>query len=81
MTTYTIKTTEKEANDIVRGGKTFIFRNAEAGYRVGDSVEFRVVKNCKPKLHDIEKQKYVIAYLTDNAPIESGFVALGIRRL
>ena len=81
MTTYTIKTTEKEANDIARGGKTFIFRNSEMGYRVGDSVLFRVIKNSKPKMHDIEKHTYVIAYLTDNAPIESGFVALGLRRV
>ena len=81
MTTYTIKTTEQEANDIVRGGKTFIFRNSEAGYRVGDGVLFRVVKDRRPKLHEIEKQKYIITYVTDNVPIESGFVALGIRRV
>ena len=81
MTTYTIKTTEREANDITRGGKSFIFRSAEMGFRVGDGVLFRVIKDSRPKLHDIEKQKYVITYVTDNAPIESGFVALGIRRV
>lgn len=80
MTTYTIKTTEREANDIARGGKTFIFRNSELGYRVGDSVLFRVIKDSRPKLHDIEKMQFVITYVTDSAPIDSGFSAIGIRR-
>lgn len=80
MTTYTIKITEEEANDVAKGWKTFIFRNADLGIKQGDQIHFRVMFKARPRPHDIEKQKYVATYVSADAPIDKGFMVIGIRR-
>lgn len=80
MTMYTLKTTETEANQILAGVKMFVFRSNQTAYRVGDRISFRVVKQSRMVKHKIEDNVYEICYVSENAPVEKGFVVIGFRR-
>lgn len=80
MTTYTLKTTLSEADDIAEGRKTFVFRSSMNSIGYGDEITFRVVKNGTMTRHPLEKQRYCVTYVSGDAPIEKGFVVIGFRR-
>lgn len=80
MTIYTIKITENEADEVVKGNKMFVFRNADLGVKAGDQIRFRVMFKTKPRPHAIEKYNYVATYASTDAPIQKGFAVIGIRR-
>lgn len=81
MTQYTIKTSVEEADQIVKGDKTFIFRGDQCKYGFGDRIMFQVCKNGKQTRHPIEKRKYQVTYVTADAPMEAGWRAIGFRRI
>lgn len=82
MTTYRIKTTEIEANEILEKGKRIIFRNRQY-YEIGNKFSFLVFKDGKPVLNKIQNKMYEItAVLTnENAPIEQGYTVIGFKEI
>lgn len=79
MTTLVVKTTLQEADDIAKGMKPFIFRNIQCGY--GDEIQLRPYKDGKMTRHPIEKMKFMVTYVSEDAPIERGFKVIALRRL
>lgn len=80
MTIYTIKIAENEADEVVKGNKMFVFRNADLGVKTGDEIVFSVRFRTKPRPHEIEKFRYVVTYASADAPVQKGFAVIGFRR-
>ena len=80
MTIYTIKMTEKEADEVARGDKMFVFRDSALGIKAGDELHFQPMFKAKPRPHKIESMKFEVTYTSEDAPIERGFSAIGFRR-
>ena len=80
MTTYTIKIAESEADAVIKGDKSFVFRNSSLGIKPGDELIFRVMFRVKPRPHKIENMKFKVTYASDDATIEKGFAVIGFRR-
>lgn len=80
MTQYTLKTTLNEADDITAGRKTFVFRASMNHVSFGDELIFQVMKQGMLTRHPIEKQKFLVTYVSNDAPIEKGFSVIGFRR-
>lgn len=80
MTIYTLKTCEKEADDIFSGRQMFIIRSDRHGYRIGDRINFLVMKNGRPVTHKVEGVAFEISALP-RAPLEDGYKVIGFRRL
>ena len=82
MTTWTIKTNENEANKILENTVTFIFRSDKDYFKVGDTIQFRVIKNNREVLHKINSRTYTVTTVLDymKAPIERGYTLIGFRR-
>lgn len=81
MVTYTLKSTEQEANQILANSKAFVFRSSDTAYRAGDRIKFQVMKQGRPKKHSIENNLYEISYASEQAPVEKGFMVIGFRRI
>lgn len=81
MTMYTLKATENEADQIVSGAKMFVFRSNQNAYRIGDRLNFQVMKQSRMVKHKIEDMTYEISYVQENAPVEKGFTVIGFRRM
>ena len=83
MTQYTLKTTPNEADHILKGIKSFIFREDKYRFRAGDIIGFSVMKAGKTVRHEIDNKNYVVTYVGDNgiAPIEKGFSVIGFRKI
>lgn len=79
MTEYEIKTTLNEADDIFSGKKLFIFRDTKYKFGINDRIRFRVFKNERETRHPINNCKYIVTYVSKEAPIEKGFCIVGIR--
>lgn len=80
MTTYILMTTENEADDIAEARKSFVFRDERYNFRIGDEISFQVIKAGRKVFHDIERMRFLVSYVTDRAPLESGYKAVGFRR-
>lgn len=80
MTTYALKATIQEADDIAGGKKAFIFRGAKTPYGYGDEITFQAINSGQMKRHAIEKQKFMVTYVSTDAPIEKGFKVIGFKR-
>lgn len=81
MTMYTLKATLEEADAIARGNKRFVFRADSMPCGVGDEITFQPYKAGKMTRHAIERQKFRITYVSNDAPIEKGFKVIGIKRI
>lgn len=81
MTQYTIRTSIEEADQIINGDKSFIFRGDQFKYGYGDRITFQVYKAGKMTRHPITKNKYQVTYVTAEAPMENGWRAIGFRRI
>ena len=81
MTTYTIKIAEKEADEVAMGDKLFIFRSSSFGIKKGDEILFRVMFKTRERPHKIEQMRFAVTYASEDAPVEKGFTAIGIRRV
>lgn len=81
MTTYTIKIAESEADKVVTGDKSFVFRSSSLGIKTGDELIFRVMFKTKSRPHKIEPMKFRVTYASEDAPIEKGFAVIGFRRV
>lgn len=80
MTTYEFKATEEEARDIMDHDKRFVFRSSNREYYLGDIVHFHVVKAGKMKPDPIERAEFEVVYASKEAPVQSGFTVIGLRR-
>ncbi len=82
MTHYTIKTTLKEADEIAKGMKNFVFRSEKMPYGFGDEISFQVYKDGGFLTgHALDRKKFVITYVSTDAPIERGFKVLGFKEI
>lgn len=83
MTQYTIMATTKEADDILNGRKTVIFRNDKLHYKIGDSITFNVIKGGKNVRHSIDNKKYEVIFVGDynTSPIQNGWLVINFRRV
>lgn len=81
MTHYTLKATMQEADDITKGMKSFVFRGDKYNYGWGDEISFQVFNGGQMKRHAIEKQKFMVTYVSTDAPIEKGFKVIGFKRI
>lgn len=81
MTHYTLKASLQEADDIAKGAKSFVFRGDNYNYGWGDEISFRVVNSGQMKRHAIENQKFMVTYVSADAPIEKGFKVIGFKRM
>lgn len=81
MTMYTLKATMQEADDIAKGNKNFIFRNADMACGYGDEITFQPYKAGKMTRHAIERMKFRVTYVSTDAPIDSGFKVIGFRQI
>ena len=80
MTQYVLKTTIEEADAIAKGYKSFIFRGDQYKYGYGDNILFQVYSGQKMKRHDIDRMKFMVTYVSDEAPIEPGYRVIGLTR-
>lgn len=80
--TRTIKTNPREAQEILMH-RRFIFRSDKEFFKVGDVLQFMVIRNEKPALHSISNKYYLITSVDDcmTAPVQRGFKLLGIREM
>lgn len=60
MTELTIYTNSEEVNDIYTGNLRWIPRGHRVHAKVGDIINFRLVKNEKEIYHQINRKKYEI---------------------
>lgn len=81
MTEYIFRTSLEEADYIVSGDKSFIFRDMKYKLGKGDQLTFQPYKNGKMTRHPIEKLKFRVTYVSKEEPIEKGFIAIGFRRI
>lgn len=81
MIQFSVKTTIEEANAILKGERTFIFRDSRYRYGFGDRITFVVYKDGKPCPHAIDNYRFQVTYVTDEAPIEKGWKVIGFKRL
>lgn len=81
MTQYVIKTSLEEADQIIEGNKSFIFRGDQLKYGYGDRITFQVYKAGKQTRHPIDSLKFKITYVATEAPVEKGWKIIGFRRL
>lgn len=83
MSTRTVKTTMEEAQKILEHKKHFIFRNEREYFKIGDVIQFMVMKNQKPALHSISGKTYAVTSVDDcmTAPVQRGFKLIGIRMM
>lgn len=83
MTHISLRTNPEEADDILAGRKSVIFRDGRIPYKEGDELKFNVVKAGRSVRHQIDTRRYEIVYVArwDNAPIEDGYVALNFREI
>lgn len=81
MTQYTLKTSESEANDIVKGLKSFVFRDSKFNIGFGDMLGFQVYKGARPIDHKIGNKKFRVTYVNDDEPIELGWKVIGFKEV
>lgn len=82
MVCRTIKVGYGEAEAILKD-KRFIFRSDKTAIKVGDIIQFNVVKQMKPVLHSITNRAYVVTSVDDSmtAPVVKGFKVIGFRSM
>ena len=81
MIQFSVKTTAEEADAILKGERTFIFRDSRYRHGFGDRITYVVYKNGKPCPHMIDNFRFQVTYVTDEAPIEKGWKVIGFKRL
>ena len=81
MIMFSVKTSAEEADAILKGERTFIFRDSRYRYGFGDRITFAVYNNGRPRPHPIDNIKFQVTYVTDEAPIEKGWKVIGFKRL
>lgn len=81
MTQYTIKTHEKEVQDILAGAKRYIIRSEKDAIKKGDILKFQLMKQQKPVYHQISKKTYKVTLVDDylTAPIARGVKLVSFR--
>ena len=81
MTEWRLKATLNEADDIAKGMKNFCFRASNNLYKPEDVVTFQPMKNGKMTRHPIEKMRFMVTYVSSDAPIDKGFSVIGFKRI
>jgi len=81
MTQYVLKTSIEEADAIVNGDKSFVFRDDRYHYGFGDEITFQAYKNGSMTRHKIEGMKFRVTYTSADAPVEKGFKIIGFKRI
>ena len=81
MTQYTIKTHDKEVQDILTGSKRYIIRSDKDAIKKGDMIKFQLMKQQKPVYHQISKKTYEVTLVDDylTAPITRGAKLVSFR--
>ena len=81
MVVRTIKITSAEADKLLNNVISCVFRTDKEYIRAGDIVQFLVIKDTKPVLHQINSRSYVVTCVNDsaNAPIDRGFQLISVR--
>ena len=84
--THEIKILDVFADDVLCGNKTFEIRRNDRGYQKGDHIKFNVVfKDDTHFIHEIphklNREEYEITYVLSGWGIETGYVALGIKKI
>ena len=81
MTEWTLKATLNEADEIAKGYKSFCFRNSNNRYKPEDIVVFQPMKNGRMTRHPIERMRFLVTYVSSDAPIDRGFTVIGFKRI
>lgn len=81
MTMCTVKTNPKEADLILNGNKSFVFRGDAPQYVVGNNISFAVIDDKRVTKHPLEDRVYKITCIERDAPVDDGIVAIGFRRI
>lgn len=83
MTFYTIKTSETEADQILKGDKRFIIRDRRSYFSKGDHITFLAVKDGKPISHKVGIKTYEVTDVYDHmsAPIEKGYKLISFKEI
>ena len=81
MTTYTLKATLREADEIAKGDKAFVFRSDSMPIGYDDEITFQPMKDGKMTRHPIERMKFKVTYIDTNAPIDRGFKVIGFKQI
>lgn len=83
MTQYTLKASKEEADAIVNGDKSYLFRDNRHNYKPGDQVTVLVMKEGRPVTHPIEANTYRISYTEDynGAPLLKGWTIIGLKKV
>ena len=76
---HEIKLLSEFADDVYAGRKNFEIRKNDRDYRVGDTVQFRVIGSKEAANHILNTRQYEITYVLSGWGIEDGFVAFGIK--
>lgn len=81
MTQYTLMTTPNEADEIMSGLKSFVFRNNRFTIGYADTLTFQAYKAGKPTVHPISGRKYKVTYVSSDAPLEEGWKVIGFKEV
>ncbi len=81
MTQYILRTSLEEADAIVKGEKSFVFRSEKHKYGYGDKITFQTYKAGRPTPHPIDRMKFCITHVETEAPIEKGWKVIGFKRI
>ena len=69
MTEITIYTNSEEVNDVFNRIKNHIIRSDKIHVKVGDILNFRLIKNQREIYHQINRRKYVVTLVEDDRTV------------
>lgn len=79
MTEYILKTTKENADEIYLGIKTFDYRYSRDNLKLGDRIQYQVIKDRKRIRHPISNVRYKVNYIDRDVPqIANGVCVIGL---
>lgn len=80
--THNIKISDKFADAVLNGEKTFEVRYNDRGYNKGDKIVFTVIDDVTmPVSHPLNTKAYEITYVLSGWGIKEDYVVFGIKRV
>ena len=79
---HKIKLREDFADAVLSGDKSFEVRKNDRGYKVGDTVKFRVIDKISNTVdHPLNKKEYRITYVLNEWGIDEDYVVFAIKEI
>ena len=78
MTQITMKTNEKEANEVWTGKRRHIIRSKKDAPKEGEWMKFQLYKDRRPVYHQVSKKTFLVTIVEDylTAPIAKDAVLI-----